>query len=131
MSVELTILGFASLLGLAQIIVASHLVSLQRGYRWTAGSREEVVAPLTGAANRYTRSARNFLETFPIFAALVLAAVVSERTGELTRIGAHLYFWGRLVYVPLYGVPVVRSLIWNVAAVGILLIALALLWPVP
>jgi uncharacterized MAPEG superfamily protein len=131
MSVELTLLCFASLLGLAQIVVASHLVSLQRGYRWTAGSREERVAPLTGAANRYRRSARNFLETFPIFAALLLAAVVSHRTGQLTLIGAHLYFWGRLIYVPLYGVPIVRSVIWNVATLGILLIAAALLWPAP
>jgi uncharacterized MAPEG superfamily protein len=43
--------------------------------------------------------------------------------------GAHLYFWARVVYLPLYalGVPLVRSLVWNVAFAGIVLLLLALL----
>lgn len=129
MSVEIQMLGYSALLGLAQIILASHTASFQRGYNWTAGSREEAVAPLTGAANRFARALANFLETFPLFAALVLAAHVTGREGTLTFWGAHLYFWARLAYVPLYGVRVVRSLIWNVSATGIILVALALLWP--
>ena len=46
----------------------------------------------------------------------------------LTWWGAQLYFWGRVAYLPLYvlGVPLVRSLVWNVATVGIVLILLAL-----
>jgi uncharacterized MAPEG superfamily protein len=42
--------------------------------------------------------------------------------------GAQLYFWGRVVYVPLYGFGVflVRSLAWNVATFGIILILLSL-----
>ena len=37
-----------------------------------------------------------------------------------------LYFWARLVYVPLYaaGIPYVRSLVWVVSLLGIVL----LLW---
>jgi uncharacterized MAPEG superfamily protein len=128
-SVEIQMLGYSALLGLAQIILASHTASFQRGYNWTAGSREEAVAPLTGAANRFARALANFLETFPLFAALVLAAHVTGCEGTLTFWGAHLYFWARLAYVPLYGVRVVRSLIWNVSATGIILVALALLWP--
>lgn len=124
-------LGYSALLGLAQIILASHTASFQRGYRWSAGSREESVAPLTGAANRYARALGNFLETFPLFAALVLAAHVANREGALTFWGVQLYFWARLVYVPLYGVRIVRSLVWNIAAAGIILVAIALLWPGP
>ncbi len=131
MSIELQILGYSALLGLAQIILASHTASFQRGYRWTAGSREESVAPLTGAANRYARALGNFLETFPLFAALVLAAHVADREGALTFWGVQLYFWARLAYVPLYGVRIVRSLVWNIAAAGIILVAIALLWPGP
>ena len=129
MSLEIQMLGYSALLGLAQIVLASHAASFQRGYDWTAGSREEAVAPLTGAANRFARALANFLETFPLFAALVLAAHVAGREGTLTYWGAHLYFWARLAYVPLYGVRVVRSLIWNVATAGIILVAIALLWP--
>jgi len=128
-SLELQMLGYSTLLGLVQIILASHATSFQRGYRWTAGAREEPAAPLTGAASRLTRALDNFLETFPLFAALVLATHVASRQGILTLWGVQLYFWARLAYVPLYGVPVVRSLVWNVAAVGILLLAAALLWP--
>ena len=40
--------------------------------------------------------------------------------GTLSAIGAHLYFFGRVIYLPLYafGVPYVRSLVWLVAAGG-------------
>jgi uncharacterized MAPEG superfamily protein len=129
-SVELQMLGYSALLGLVQIVLASHSASFQRGYRWTAGSREEAVAPLTGSANRFARALANFLETFPLFAALVLATHVANREGALTLWGVQLYFWARLAYVPLYGVRVVRSLVWNVATAGIILLAVALLWPV-
>jgi uncharacterized MAPEG superfamily protein len=129
MSLELQMLGYSALLGLTQIVLASHTTSFQRGYRWTAGSREEPVAPLTGAANRLARALGNFLETFPLFAALVLAAHAANREGALTFWGVQLYFWARLAYVPLYGVRIVRSLVWNIAAAGIILVAIALLWP--
>lgn len=129
MTVELQMLGFSALLGLVQIILASHTASFQRGYWWTAGSREGAGPPLTGAANLFARALGNFLETFPIFAVLVLATQLANRQGPLTFWGVHLYFWGRLAYVPLYGVPVVRSLVWNVATIGIILLAVALLGP--
>jgi uncharacterized MAPEG superfamily protein len=121
-------LGYSALLGFAQIILVSHTASIQCGYRWTAGSREEAVAPLTGLAHRSARALANFLETFPLFAALVLAAHVANREGALTHLGVQLYFWARVAYVPLYGVRLVRSLVWNVAAAGIILVAIALLW---
>jgi uncharacterized MAPEG superfamily protein len=127
MTVELRMLVWSALLGIVQIVLASHTSSFQRGYRWTAGAREGEVAPLTGAANRFGRALANFLETFPLFAAVVLVAHVVDRHDALTLWGAQLYFWARVAYVPLYGVPVVRSLVWNVATVGILLIAVALL----
>ncbi len=129
MTLELQMLGYSALLGFVQIILASHTASFQRSYHWAAGSREEPVPPLTGAADRFARALGNFLETFPLFAALVLATHVANRQGALTHWGVQLYFWARMAYVPLYGVPVVRSLVWNVAAAGILLLTAALLWP--
>lgn len=129
MSVELRMLTLATVLGIVQIIAASHAASLQRGYRWTASSRDEEPAPLRGMAGRLDRALRNFLETFPLFAAVVLAAQISDSHTALTEWGARLYFWGRVAYVPLYaaGVPLIRSLVWNVATAGILLIVVALL----
>jgi uncharacterized MAPEG superfamily protein len=116
-------------LGLVQIVAASHAASLQRGYRWTSSPRDEPTPPLRGVAGRLDRALRNYLETFPLFAAVVLVAHVSETHNALTEWGSRLYLWGRVAYVPLYaaGVPLVRSLAWNVATVGIVLLAIALL----
>ena len=116
-------------LGLVQIVAASHAASLQRGYRWTSSHRDEPTPPLRGVAGRLDRALRNYLETFPLFAAVVLVAHLSETHNALTEWGSRLYLWGGVAYVPLYaaGVPLVRSLAWNVATVGIVLLAIALL----
>ena len=87
-------LALAVVLGLVQIVAASHSASLQRGYRWTASPRDEPTPPLRGVAGRLDRALRNFLETFPLFAAVVLAAHVSETHNALTEWGARLYLWG-------------------------------------
>jgi len=128
MTVELRLLAFSVVLGFVHIVLASHSASLQRGYRWTASARDEPVAPLEGVAGRLERALANFLETFPLFAAVVLAAAVAGRHGALTEWGARLYFWGRVAYLPLYaaGVPLVRSFAWQVAAAGIVLFLVAL-----
>ena len=130
MNIEVRVLAWSVVLGLVQIVAASHAASLQRGYRWSASARDREVAPLIGVAGRLDRALRNFSETFPLFAALVLAAQAVGRHSGLTESGAILYFMARLAYLPLYafGVPLVRSLVWSIAAVGMLLLLVALLW---
>lgn len=67
------------------------------------------------------------METFPLFAAILVANAIG-RHGWMTSWGAQLYFWGRVAYLPLYaiGVPLVRSIAWNVASVGIILVLLGM-----
>jgi uncharacterized MAPEG superfamily protein len=129
MTIELRMLAWSIVLGLVQIILSSHTASLQRGYRWTASARDAAVQPLTGVAPRLDRALRNYLETFPLFAAAVLIAHAAGRHDWMTAWGAQLFFWARLLYVPLYalGIPLIRSIAWNVATIGILLILIALL----
>ena len=129
MTIELRMLTLGVVLGIVQIVAASHAASLQRGYRWSASPRDEKMPPLRGVAGRLDRALRNFTETFPLFAAVVLAAHASETHNALTEWGARLYFWARVAYVPLYaaGVPLIRSLVWNVATIGIVLLVAALL----
>jgi uncharacterized MAPEG superfamily protein len=78
------------------------------------------------------RASRNFLETFPAFVAAVFLAHVLGREGALSEWGAGLYFLARLIYLLLYaaGVPLLRSLVWNVAFVGIALLLFASVWSV-
>ena len=129
MTVELKMLALSIVLGLVQIVLASHAASLQRGYMWTASSREEAVPALTGMAGRLGRALQNFIETFPLFAAAVLMAHVVGKHSWMTEWGVQLYFWARVAYVALYaaGIFLVRSLIWNVAALGIVLVLLSLI----
>ena len=105
MTTELRLLVASVVLGLIHVIASSHLISWQRGYRFTAGSREGGATPLRGVANRVDQATTNFLETFPFFAALVFVARVSGHHTLLTILGAHFYFWGRLGYhcdIPAY-----------------------------
>jgi uncharacterized MAPEG superfamily protein len=129
MSFELAMVVASSALVLIQIVIVSHAASLQRGYRWTASSRDAQVPPLTGIAGRLERALRNLLETFPVFVAAVLLVHVLHREGALSEWGAGLYFAARVVYLLLYGlgVPLLRSLVWNVAVLGILLVLIAAL----
>jgi len=115
-------------LGIVHIVLASHSASLQRGYRWSAGARDEPLPPLLGVAGRLSRACSNYLETFPFFASLVLAVIATRSHSAWSAWGVYLYLAGRLAYLPLYafGIFLVRSLVWNVAAIGIALLGIAL-----
>jgi uncharacterized MAPEG superfamily protein len=129
MTTELCFLAASIILGLVHLIVDSHLISFQYGYRWTASSREQPVPPLRGVADRMDQAYTNFMETFPFFATVVLAAHLIDRQNALTLWGAHLYFWGRLGYVvaAAAGYGIVRSvLFFNSALTGIILFLIAL-----
>ena len=130
MTTELRFLAASVILGLVHLIVDSHLISFQYGYRWTASSREQTVPPLRGVANRVDQAYTNFMETFPLFAAVVLAAHFADHHSALTLWGAQLYFWGRLGYVlaAAVGFGLVRSMVFfNTALTGIVLFLVALL----
>ena len=130
MTIELRFLAVSVILGLIHLIVDSHLISFQYGYRWTASSREQPMPPLRGVANRVDQAYTNFMETFPFFAAVVLAAHFADRHGALTLWGVQLYFWGRLGYVlaAAAGFGLVRSMVcFNTALTGIVLFLVVLL----
>jgi len=129
MPVEFKLLGLTLLLGIVQILLAAVVRTRQYGRRWNMGARDEIMPPLEPLPGRLLRAQANLFETLPIFAAALLGAAVAGRLGFLTVLGSHLYFWGRLVYLPLYGigVPMVRTLVWLVSLVGLLLVIGALL----
>jgi uncharacterized MAPEG superfamily protein len=84
---------------------------------------------VSGVPARLQRAMHNYLETFPLFTAALLASILLGRTGPSTLIGAWLYVVGRALYVPLYaaGVPMLRSVVWILAMVGIVLEVVATL----
>jgi len=125
LSIELVYLALSVALLLVHIAVQGALLTRQAGLRYNASPRDEG-RPIHGIAGRAGRALRNFNETFPAFAALVLAVQATGAQDAWTGLAAALYFWARLAYLPTYlaGIPVLRSLIWCAATAGIVI----LLW---
>jgi uncharacterized MAPEG superfamily protein len=123
-TIELKVLGWSILLGLAYVFIAASLGTQQRGLKWNAGNRDGELKPLTGAAARAHRASLNFLETFGFFAAAVLAVVLAKQNTAQTALGAELYFWARVIYLPVYivGIPYLRTLVWLVSVVGLFMV---------
>ncbi|MET0289066.1 MAG: MAPEG family protein [Pseudoxanthomonas sp.] len=128
MSPELKMLAWSILLGLVHVLLAAALSTAQRGLGWNASNRDGETAALTGVAGRADRARHNFLETFPFFAAAVLAVVALEAGNTQTALGAQVYFWARLAYLPVYliGVRYLRSAIWVASLWGLLQLVWAL-----
>ncbi len=129
MTMELSLLAWATILGLLQIALVATCSVVQRGLPWAVGPRDDALPALSTVAGRLDRARGNFLETFPFFVALVLANHVLQQHDSMTTLGAQLYFWARVAYVPAYaaGIPYLRTLIWAVSIVGLVLLLVALL----
>jgi uncharacterized MAPEG superfamily protein len=86
------------------------------------GNREGIVAP-AGVGGRADRAANNQIEAMAMFLAVVLAAQLAGKAPQ-AAFGATVFFWARLVYWPVYlaGIPVLRTLVWLVSIVGLILI---------
>lgn len=128
MTPEFILLAATLVLALVQILAAGAARTAELGARWNAGPRDGTPPPPGPLAGRLMRAQANLFETLPLFIAAVLMAHVAGKDGTLTLLGAQLYFFGRLAYVPLYafGVPYVRSAAWGVATLGLVLVIAAL-----
>jgi uncharacterized MAPEG superfamily protein len=125
---ETTMLMWGVVLGLVQIALAAMAGSNDVGLPYNIGSRDEPPAkPMGKIASRLTRAANNFRETFGLFAVAVILVVLLHRQSNGSALGAQLYFWARVVYVPVYamGIAVVRTLVWTVSIIGLVMVLLA------
>jgi len=133
MNSSLNLVVYAALLTWVTIMIAA----LIRVRAWTPqgvllvfGNRANlsVETPLAGRAER---AAKNTFTNFALFAVLVIVAEMIAVNVRLVGTGAMLFFWARVVYVPVYliGIPYLRTLIWLVGTVGLGMIATATLCP--
>lgn len=129
MRIELTMLGASLILAVVQIALAGHFRTKQYGTKWNTGARDETMPPLGPLAGRLARAQANLFETLPLFIGAVLGCAAAGHFDGRSAIGAQIYLWGRVVYVPLYaaGIPIVRTLVWLVSAVGLLMVIASLM----
>jgi len=128
MKPELVLLVWSVALAFVQCLVAVTGATLQVGLPMLAGNREGM-PPLTGWAGRAQRAHHNMLESLVLFAALVLACVISNKSNSVTLLGAQIFLWARLAYAFVYviGIPWLRTGVWAVSVAGLIVIFLQLL----
>lgn len=127
MTTELTYLAWTLVLALVYIGLPSQLRTIETGTAYNASARDEDGPPVGKTTGRLQRAQKNLFETLPLFIGAVLIAHLGNRDGALTGWGVALYFWARVVYLPLYafGVPYVRSLVWLVSLAGLIMVIVA------
>ena len=130
-SVEMEMLWLSIALGLAQLILATLFSVGTRGLPWGIGARDEAAPPMGHLGSRAERAFKNFIETFVFFLGAVLLANAMGKTNAMTALGAQIYFWSRLAYVPAYvfGIPVARTLLWTASIIGIVMVLRYGVWP--
>jgi uncharacterized MAPEG superfamily protein len=126
--VEMKLLIAAVIIGFVQIVWAAVAgAGGERDFAWLAGPRDDT-KPVGVVAARLDRALKNFLETFPLFAAALLACAAVGKLGSTHTIyGSAAYVIGRALYVPLYalGTPLLRTIVWTVSILGIVAIIIA------
>ncbi|KOF18904.1 membrane protein [Ensifer adhaerens] len=130
-STEIWVLGWSVVLLIAHILVQalSFDLSGDLGIKYLLGPRDEQRVSKSIVAGRLLRSLHNMLETYPAFVALALALAVTGKTGGLGALGAVTWLIARMVYTALYvaGVPVLRTIVWFVSIIALLLMVVRLL----
>ncbi|SNB68140.1 Uncharacterized conserved protein, MAPEG superfamily [Arboricoccus pini] len=131
MSTELYLVGWILLLAIVQILLASYARNKETGTAYNVGPRDDEGPPVGRLTARLRRAQANLFETMPVIVAALIVAHVTGREGVLTLSAAILYLVARIVYLPLYaaGIPVLRSVVWLVSLVGVLMAILAILLP--
>lgn len=125
---EQRMLWASALLGIVHLVLCIAFSAASGRTSWALGARDAAGPSMGTVHARLDRAWRNYLETFPLFAALVLLATATGKHTTMMGYGAQLYFYGRVIYLPLYafGIPVVRTLAWTIASIGIIVLLLGI-----
>jgi uncharacterized MAPEG superfamily protein len=92
------------------------------------GNRDHV-RPFTVVGARAARALANIQEALPVFRTLALLNLIVGTAAAMATTGALIFLIARIIYLPLYlsGVSVLRTLIWVVSWVGLIMMLIPLL----
>jgi uncharacterized MAPEG superfamily protein len=131
MSTTLTLVIYMAILTWLTLLAAS----LIRAKGWTSagtmiglGNRDNL-PEATPLAGRAARTAQNTLENFVLFAAIALVACAAGVASPRVAMGAEIFFWARVLYVPVYyaGIIYLRTTVWLVSIIGLAMMIAAVL----
>ena len=125
---ELTVLAWSVVLLLVHIVAQTLSLVKDGGLAYAMSNRDGEVA-ISLVTDRLTRGLRNFVETYGAFVGLSLALAATDKTGGLGAVGTLVWFWARVFYIPIFaaGVPVLRTGVWTVSVVGLVMMLIRLL----
>jgi uncharacterized MAPEG superfamily protein len=129
MSTELWLLFWSVPLYGLYLGAQSVIFRAQYGVMTAATARDRLPEPGLWLG-RAERALRNFQETWPVYIVLVLLAHLAQPGEALVFWGALVWITARLVYLPLYlfGVFMLRSAVWMVSLIGLLIIGWGLVF---
>ncbi len=127
---------FLPLIGLSVLLLAFHVMlqgmmaTRDFGLQWNAGPRDAEEKPQSRLSGRAMRASANFRETYPAFLALAFGVIMAGDPAGLALVGAWIWLFCRVVYIPLYlaGVPYIRSLVWLGAMLGLAIMFFVLMF---
>lgn len=133
MTTDLWMLAYMVLFGITlQLPISAARMAMDGGVRWSLGNRESdfQVPPWI---QRACRAQRNHWDAVIPFTALVLTAHVSETANEMTALVATVFFGLRVLYSVIYvaGITTIRSVVWSLGQLCLVLIFLQLLGAPP
>lgn len=112
------------------ILTQGFTATRELGSKWNASPRDGGQKPTGVIAGRAERASANFRETYPAFLALCFGLAVTGDPSGWGFTAALVWFAARIVYLPVYlsGVPGLRSIIWLVALVAMLIMFVAIVF---
>lgn len=123
MKPEIMYLSWSVLLAIVHMLITVVALVSHSGLMAAVGNRANM-PELPGWGGRAGRANDNMAQNLVLFAAVVLAVVVTGTTNATTLLGAQLFFWGRIAYAVCYigGLPWLRTGSWLVSIAGIVMI---------
>lgn len=129
MTTELQLLFWSLILYSLYLGVQSLIYRWHYGL-WYAQTARDDPPPEGHLLGRAERALKNFLETWPAFIVLALVANFADPGDPVVFWGAIVWYAARIAYLPLYlfGIYMIRSLVWCVSAIGLAMMFFAILF---
>ena len=119
LNTEMEMLLWSALLYIAQVLVAAMAADIKNGAAWGLSNRDTMPAT-SDFIGRSQRAYHNMAESLLPFACIALLVQSTGSTGDMSALGASIFFFSRVLHAGLYlaGITVLRSLAYFAGLVG-------------